>query len=260
MPTNTEQLLTDFRAELNKLKPAVELVDEMSAYVILVKERADAIHSEAGRLLKELEMVSKKNMEDSQKALEDFRDLTIKTVQELEEISKRLIGDFERKAEKEFSQFVQKAEDTLKQIQESANQLLVTIQREMEALALRIDTMLEEKVNALKESIERLIQNLPGLIERLSKLTDFLERSDLPERLRRLEDSLVTLNTSVQNLHGRLDFMELNLREEHRKGQGMVEAVRDQVKGIRTGMILFFVVNLLLMLGMFVMLYLKIKN
>jgi len=260
MPTNTEQLLTDFRAELNKLKPAVELVDEMSAYVILVKERADAIHSEAGRLLKELEMVSKKNMEDSQKALEDFRDLTIKTVQELEEISKRLIGDFERKAEKEFSQFIQKAEDTLKQIQESANQLLVTIQQEMEALALRIDTMLEEKVNALKESIERLIQNLPGLIERLSKLTDYLERADLPERLRRMEDALGTLNTSVQNLHGRLDFMELNLREEHRKEQAALVVVESKTNGVRIMAIILLILNSILMVGVFVTLYLTLKN
>ncbi len=260
MPTNTEQLLTDFRAELNKLKPAVELVDEMSAYVILVKEKADAIHNEAGRLLKELEMVSKKNMEDSQKALEDFRDLTVNTVQELEDISKRVIGDFERKAEKEFSQFVQKAEDTLKQIQESANQLLVTIQQEMEALALRIDTMLEEKVNALKESIERLIQNLPGLIERLAKLTDFLERADLPERLRRLEDSLVTLNTSVQNLHGRLDFMELNLREEHRKEQAVLATVESKTNGVRTLAIILLIFNFILIAGVFVTLYLTLKN
>ncbi len=260
MPINTEQLLTDFRSELNKLKPAIELVDEMSAYVILVKERADAIHSEAERLLKDLEKVTQKSMEDSRKVLSDFRDLTVNTIQELEALSKQAIGDFERKAEKEFSQFVQQAEDNFKQIQESASQLLATIQQEMEALALRIDVMLETKVDALKESIESLVQNLPGLIERLSKLIDFLERTDLPERLRRMDDSLGSLNTGIQNLYSRLDFMELNLREEHKKGQGITELVNDRIRGVRTTMIIFFIVNFIFMFGMLVLFYLKMKD
>lgn len=87
MATRTELLLSEFRAELNRLVPAVELVDGMSGYVEIVRERADTIRKETERMLKEAEDIAKKNLEDSKKALEDFSE---QKQQEIEPLLKSL--------------------------------------------------------------------------------------------------------------------------------------------------------------------------
>lgn len=83
MATRTEQMLSDFRAELNKLMPAAGLVDEMTGYVELVREKADAIQEEAKRILKEAEVITKKDVTQSKEDLEDFKDKKEKEIQAL---------------------------------------------------------------------------------------------------------------------------------------------------------------------------------
>ncbi len=83
MATRTEQMLDDFRAELNKLMPAVGLVDEMTGYVELVRGKADAIQKEAERILKEAEVITKKDITQSREDLKDFKDKKEKEIQTL---------------------------------------------------------------------------------------------------------------------------------------------------------------------------------
>lgn len=184
MATRTEQLLTEFRTELNRLAPAVELVDGMSGYVEIVRERADTIRKETERMLKEAEDIAKKSVEDSKKTLEDFSE-----------------------------------------------------QRQQE--------------------IEPLLKSLADMLKELNRLVDFLKNADIPGRLDRTEIRIENLNTSVQNLHSRLDFLELNLREEHKKTQGMAKDMEDRIKGFKNTTVILLIVNLLMTIGALIVLFVR---
>ena len=184
MATTTEQLLTDFRAELNKLMPAVGLVDEMSAYVILVRGKADAIQKETERILKDAENLSKKNMEDSKKKLEDFS-------------------------------------------------------------------------NQAQQDLQAMIQSLSGLMGELTRLTELLKNVDVPGRFERAEIRLDNLNTGIQNLYGRLDALERTIRDENARIKELTEELQRKVGGVKTLVVVFGVVQVLLMVGFFVVLYLR---
>lgn len=176
MATRTEQLLSEFRNELNRLAPAVELVDGMSGYVEMVRERADTIRKEAERILKNAEETSQRAFEDSRKTLEDFSE-----------------------------------------------------QRHQE--------------------LEPLITSLAEMLKELNRLVDFLKNADVPGRIDRTEIRIENLNTSVQNLHSRLDFLELNLREEHKKTQGMTDAIAHRIKGFKNLVVILLILNLLMGVG-----------
>lgn len=184
MATRTEQLLSEFRAELNRLAPAVELVDGMSSYVEIVRERADTIRKETERMLKKAEDIARKNLEDSKKALEDFS---------------------------------------------------------------------EQK----QQEIEPLLKSLADMLKELNRLVDFLKNADIPGRLDRTEVRIDNLNTSIQNIFGRLDFLELNLREEMKKTQGSVEAIEGRIKGFKNITIMLLILNLLLAVGTLVALFVR---
>jgi len=96
MSSRTEQLLIDFRAELNKLMPAVEVVDGMSGYVELVREKADTIQKETERILKEAEKISKRNMEDSKRTLEEFSDQRQQEMEPLIQTLSDMLGELTR--------------------------------------------------------------------------------------------------------------------------------------------------------------------
>jgi predicted nuclease with TOPRIM domain len=134
---------------------------------------------------------------------------------------------------------------------------MTVLRATLETLVQQIEELLEVKIDQLRERIEQLIHNLPGLLDRLANLIDILERADLPGRLRRMEDALATLNTSIQNLHGRIDFLELNLRKEHEKTQGIVSAIENQIGGFKRIGLVLLVINMLLAIGALVVLFVR---
>lgn len=184
MATRTEQLLSEFRAELNRLAPAVELVDGMSGYVEIVRERADTIRKETERMLKEAEDIARKNLEDSKKTLEDFSEQN-------------------------------------------------------------------------QQEIEPLLKSLADMLKELNRLVDFLKTADIPGRLDRTELRIENLNTSVQNLFGRLDALERVVRDENTRLKETLDQTQVQISGAKTAVYVMGAIQVLCIAGVFIMLLLK---
>jgi hypothetical protein len=79
-----------------------------------------------------------------------------------------------------------------------------------------IKSLSEKDIDEARTRLAELSEHVASSISGMKALTETLDRADLPARLRRTEDALSTLNTSIQNIFGRIDFLELNLREEQK--------------------------------------------
>jgi len=268
MNGNAEQLITNFREELNKLKPAVQLVGEITTFSEDIQMKTLETWEKAVLAIDDLKKLSEKDLEKARGLLEDLHIQATKALSEIRELSEKSINDLHTRASEELGrnaeqarqavrEVEQKALDNLEEMRQQIERFMSELRATLEALVQRIEEVLEAKIDQLRERIEQLIQNLPGLLDRLANLIDVFERADLPGRLRRMEDALATLNTSVQNLHGRLDFLELNLREEHKKTQGMAEAIEERLKGLKTITVILLIVNLLLTIGTLIALFVK---
>jgi septation ring formation regulator EzrA len=173
MDNNAEKLVSEFREELDKLKPAIQLLGAMTAFSSDIQQKAVKIW-----------------------------DTSVTTIEELKKLAVKDVGEAKSK--------------------------LVVLQGQI---------------------------NL--LITDLNSLTRTLENSNLPGRLGRMEDNLATLNTSIQNLYGRLDFMELNLREEQKKNQVIAENTLRQLGELKKIILVLILFNMFLTIFTFMILYFK---
>ncbi len=67
--------------------------------------------------------------------------------------------------------------------------------------------------SAVKES-KKLNQAASSLLQAVDALTEKLEKVDFPTRLDKLDTTVSGINSGIQNIFGRFDFVERNLKDD----------------------------------------------
>lgn len=263
MSNGSEQLIKDFREELNKLKPAVQVVKEITTFTEDIQKKTLEVWEKSVSIIDELKKISEADHEKAKWLLNDLHQQASAALSSIHELSDKSVNDLHASTLTELARNTQHTRESIGIVQQKALQnldevgqhierFMTELQAKLETLIERIEDVLEAKIDQLHEQIKQLIQNLPSLIDRLADLINALERADIPGRLRRIEDALATLNTSIQNLHGRIDFLELNLREEHKKNHATLQAIEKNLKSTKAIMTSTIVINILLTIGIII--------
>ena len=96
------------------------------------------------------------------------------------------------------------------------NNALADFEEELSKLKTAADEIKKAENTAQRviEQSEKLNRYSTKLIKAVIILTQKLNKVDFPTRLDKLDNSVTAINTAIQNIFGRFDFVEKNLKDE----------------------------------------------
>jgi chromosome segregation ATPase len=101
-----------------------------------------------------------------------------------------------------------------------------------------IKSLSEKDIDEARARLAELSEHVASSISGMKALTGTLDRADLPARLGRTEDALSTLNTSMQNIFGRIDFLEAE-SQGREKSQLLSEKTLGQLNELKKVLLVF---------------------
>jgi chromosome segregation ATPase len=188
MLNSSGKLMSELRSELERLKPAVELIDQVVAYTTLIKEQRDAIQAKALEIL-----------EITTKAEDALKDLVN---QEL----KRLISEHELQTEK----LVRLTREVTEKISTIATEAIGSMADFAVSAVKQISGKAEDTIKIITDQVIQIIQNTQALHASIASLVDYLEQADIPKRLESVAQELENIQsqlTGIENAVGRLYSM-----------------------------------------------------
>lgn len=98
-------------------------------------------------------------------------------------------------------------------IEEAKNSAITTISESKKIMEELISNSKEATDSAIQKS-KKLNESAKKLLGAVDELMKKIDRVDFPTRLDKLDNSVTIINTSIQNIFGRFETVEKNLKDE----------------------------------------------
>lgn len=216
---NTTTTLQELRTELDKLIPAIEVVDKATGIAILVNTKFEAIN--------ELATESLKKVQEDLTAIVKEVDQQVKTTAG---VCKDAVNQTATTAQGAVSDIRDQASGTLEEVKQNSTEHLVQLRKSLTDFVTKAETELNETLKNLKTVVETEIVEYRYLVEAATALIAKIDAINFPERLDKIDYNISAINLGVQNLQNRLGDLSREMKDEFKESRQLLQITQQQVE------------------------------
>jgi gas vesicle protein len=241
MNQEIQTALQKLQSQLELLEPAVYNVSE---YSNVSRKAIAALEELEGHYRKHLEGV-KQNLTTFLGVINTENNGHLSQIQSEYAAILRGITDETNKSIKSLFDIKQSILDFIPKLEKSNEQHLNRVSNEYAETLKDIKTDVNAVITAFKYN---LIKST-ALVTAVERLTDKIDKVDFPSRLSKIDNGVTNTYTGIQNLQGRIDLLEMNIKEQiQNKTNDIMMFLEVQKKRQIRGLMLNYIIIVLLII------------
>jgi len=216
---DTTKTLQELQNELEKLHPAVEVVDKATRFAIL----AD----------KNFEVIGKLATEALEKVQTDLEAMTRHVVEQVEDCTttcENAVGQTAGTAQGAISDIQNQTANTIQALEKVQIDHLKQTREMLTDFVKKAEKDLGETLKNLKEVVETEIVEYRFLVEKAEALIKKIDEINFPERLDKIDNNITAINLGLQNLQNRLGDLSRDVHDGFKESKKQVDRLEESVR------------------------------